>query len=159
MEKAYPSVKLQVIFTTKASFSGFTKDVSPPHDKNNTVYRFRCHCDSEYVGKSTQRLHKRIREHVPNNLRQWINGSSKTPPEISEKRSAIGRHLTLNRVCADHYHESRFSILARGRNPFHLSVLESLYIVNTEPVLCKQKQLVYKTMLFRQLDSTCITNH
>ena len=54
VEKTFPSVKLQVIFTTKAPFSGFTKDSSPPHDKNNTVYRFRCHCESEYVGMSTQ---------------------------------------------------------------------------------------------------------
>ena len=40
----------------------------------------------------------------------------------------IGLHLIQKPVCAQHYDDSRFSVLAQGRSPFHLSALEATFI-------------------------------
>ena len=42
-----------------------------------------------------------------------------------------------------HYDDSRFSILAQGRSPFHLSALEATFIKTSNPALCQQKEFVY----------------
>ena len=44
--------------------------------------------------------------------------------------SAIELHLLQNPICAQHYDDSRFSILAQGRSPFHLSALEATFYQN-----------------------------
>ena len=36
-----------------------------------------------------------------------------------------------------------FSILAKGRSPFHLSALEATFIKTSNPILCKQKEFIY----------------
>ena len=36
-----------------------------------------------------------------------------------------------------------FSILAKGRSPFHLSALEATFIKTSNPILCRQKEFVY----------------
>ena len=41
-----------------------------------------------------------------------------------------------------------FSIVCKGRNMYHLSVLESLFIKTNKPSLCKQK-FVYNFKLFK----------
>ena len=55
----------------------------------------------------------------------------------------IGLHLLQNPVCAQHYDDSRFSILAQGRSPFHLYALEATFIKTSNPALCRQKEFVY----------------
>ena len=48
-----------------------------------------------------------------------------------------------NPTCAQHYDNSRFSILARSRSPFHLFALEATFIKTSNPALCRQKEFVY----------------
>ena len=43
-----------------------------------------------------------------------------------------------------------FSIVCKGRNMYHLSVLESMFIQTNKPSLCKQK-FVYNSNLFELL--------
>ena len=57
--------------------------------------------------------------------------------------SAIGLHPLQNPTCAQHYDDNRFSILAQGRSPFHLSALEATFIKTSNPALCRQKEFVY----------------
>ena len=57
--------------------------------------------------------------------------------------SAIGLHLLRNPTCAQHYDDSMFSMLAKGRSPFHLSALEATFIKTSNPILCRQKEFVY----------------
>ena len=61
--------------------------------------------------------------------------------------SAIGLHLLLNSICAQHYDDGRFSIIAQGRSPFNLSVLEATFTKMSNPALCQQKQFVYTLQL------------
>ena len=65
--------------------------------------------------------------------------------------SAIGQHLLENPECANTYSDELFSFVARGRNDLQLSILESLFIQTHRPVLCKQKEYLYKSKLFKLL--------
>ena len=56
--------------------------------------------------------------------------------------SAIGLHLLQNPPYAQHYDDSKFSILAQSRSPFHLSAVETTFIRTSNPVLCRQKEFV-----------------
>jgi hypothetical protein len=148
--KAFGSVRLRVMFKTTKPLSGTPKDFSPIQENNNVIYHFKCHCNSEYVGRTSQRFHLRRDQHVPNNIRKWMEDQQRRKPSANYF-TAIGSHLLSNPECAQHYTDERFKILARGRNQFHLKVLESLFIQTMKPELCKQKQYVYKTILFKML--------
>ena len=41
----------------------------PTKQKSSVIYEFTCQCDSGYVGRTTQRLGDRIKQHVPSNIR------------------------------------------------------------------------------------------
>ena len=148
--KTYGSVRLRTVYKTRKLLTGINKDVSPTHDKNNVIYKFKCHCDSEYVGRTSQRFHIRRDQHVPKLLRNWIDGNSPRPFH-RHYFTAIGQHLFDNPICARNYNDSRFSIVTCGRNNFHLNVLESIFIKINKPNLCKQKQYIYNTLLFTML--------
>ena len=122
------------------------------HHHSNVIYQFLCHCDSRYVGRTSQRLEERIKQHVPRSItnpRASANGQSLSrscknntrPQQFHE--SAIGQHLLDNAQCALHYSNEKFSILARGRSSFHLSALEATFIKSLNPLLCKQKEFIY----------------
>ena len=129
------------------------KDVLPAFHQSNIVYQFLCHCDSRYMGRTSQRLQQRIKQHVPKTiLQKHISQDQSTlarscKPIRSFKTetsfSAIGQHLLQNPTCAHKYNDNKFSILARGRTSFHLSTLEATYIKTSKPNLCKQKEFVY----------------
>ena len=129
------------------------KDVLPAFHQSNIVYQFLCHCDSRYVGRTSQRLQQRIKQHVPKTiLQKHISQDRSTlarscKPIRSFKTetsfSAIGQHLLQNPTCAHEYNDNKFSILSRGRTSFHLSTLEATYIKTSKPNLCKQKEFVY----------------
>ena len=74
-----------------------------------------------------------------------------SPKPSANYFTAIGDHLLSNADCARHYSDHNFKILTRGRNQFHLKTLESLFIQTLKPDLCKQKQYVYKSILFKML--------
>ena len=127
--------------------------VLPASHKSNIVYQYLCHCDSRYVGRTSQRLQQRITQHVPKSVQGVHTFQDRTSlarsckpikslnTEISS--SAIGQHLLHNQLCAQNYSDDKFSILAHGRTAFHLLTLEATYIKTSKPNLCKQKEFVY----------------
>ena len=131
--------------------------VLPATLKSSVIYEFSCHCDSRYVGRTSQRLQDRIKQHVPKWIRQRVATSQRSQPERSCKRqrtmpecdSAIGQHLLQNEQCAANYSDKKFKILATARNSFQLSLLEVAYIKTTRPVLCRQKEFVYTLKIFK----------
>ena len=94
------------------------------------------------MGRTSQRLQQRIKQHVPKTiLQKHISQDRSTlarscKPINSFKTetsfSAIGQHLLQNPTCAHEYNDNKFSILARGRTSFHLSTLEVTYIIQTK---------------------------
>ena len=116
---------------------------------SNVLYNFLFHCDSRYVGRTSQRLQDRICQHVPKFIRtgqipssrniSTRFGISSTPVIFSE--SAIGQHLLDNPMCAKNYSDKKFIIFSFGRSSFYLSALEAVYIKSSKPNLCRQKSL------------------
>ena len=112
------------------------------------------------MGKTTHTLRKRSKEHVPACLlalkeaqaKDNINNFKRTKKWKSVQNAIIGssiaKHLYDNRQCLQNVNFDRFKVAARGRNKFHLDVLESIYISTTNPEICKQTEFCYKILLF-----------
>ena len=167
------------------------KDVLSANNLSNVVYLFGCVCGHSYVGRTTQRLGERIRQHIPAEMTNHVATHAVSPvrkkrgrprksspttlrrsqrlaqkeqvlsavkPDlpavqmaICKSDSAITRHLKsstscLNAVCGDV--NGCFKILAGGRNLYHLSILEALFIARLKPGLCAQKEHVKNLQLF-----------
>ena len=157
VESCCGSVSTRLAFTTKRMLPVARKDVLPTIQKSFVIYEYKCHCDSRYVGRTSQRLQNRIKQYVLQWLRQQLTRPRRSQPHISCKRtdtkpdcdSAIDQHLLDNDRCALNYDNKRFSILAAARSFFHLNLLEATYIKTRRPVLCRQKEFVYTLKLFR----------
>ena len=157
VESCYGSVSTRFVFTSKRMLLVARKDVLPAIQKSFVIHEYKCHHDSRYVGRTSQRLQVRIKQHVPQWLRQQLARIRRSQPHRSCKRkdtrpdcdSAIGQHLLDNDQCALNYDNKRFSILAVARSFFHLNLLEAAYIKTRRPVLCRQKEFVYTLKLFR----------
>ena len=65
----FRAVKPRVVFSTRRILPAIHKDVLPTFQQSNVVYEYVCHCDSRYVGQTSQRLQDRIRQHVPKSIR------------------------------------------------------------------------------------------
>ena len=146
----------RVVYFTKELLPATNKDVLPALQKSNVIYQFSCHCDSRYVGRTSQRLFDRMKHHVPKSIcscsssqkrllpARYCKSFTQTTTQSLASDSAIGLHLLQNQnpTCAQHYDDSIFSILAQGRSPFHLSALEATFIKTSIPALCRQKEFV-----------------
>ena len=49
--QVFSSVRLRTILYIDRPLGGIYKDVSPTQEKSSIIYKFSCHCGSEYVGK------------------------------------------------------------------------------------------------------------
>ena len=54
---------------TNELLSASNKDVLNALQKSNVIFQFSCHCDNQYVGRTSQRLQNRIKLHVPKSIR------------------------------------------------------------------------------------------
>ena len=143
-------------FTIRQLLPATKKDVLPSHYHSNVIYQFVWHCDSRYVGRTSQRLEEQIKQQVPRSIsnrpashnRQSLSRSCKANIRPQFHESTIGQHLFDNAQCALHYKNDKFSILARGPSSFHLSVFEATFIKSFNPPLCKQKEFVYSLKIF-----------
>jgi len=151
VKRCFFSVEPRVVFTTRQLLPATKKDVLPSHHQSNVIYQFVCHCDSRYVGRTSQRVQERIKQHIPKSItnpltphiRQSLPRPGKATSPSQFHQSAFDQHLLDNAQCALHYNQDKFSILARARTPFHLSTLEATFIKSLNPLLCKQKESVY----------------
>ena len=146
-----------MVFKSKRMLCVARKDVLPTTQKSSVIYEYKCHCNSRYVGLTSQRLQDCIKQPVPQWLRQQLTRPRQSQPHRSCKRddskpdcdSAIGQHLFENDQCALNYNNKRFSILATARSSFHLNLSEAADIKTQHLVLCRQKEFVYTLKLFR----------
>ena len=109
MDKRFFAIKQRVIFTSLPLFPSIKKDVLPALLLSNVVYNFLCHCNSRYVGCTSQRIQDRIPQHVTkcNKTDQIPNfrnistrfGKPSTPVLFSE--SAIVQNLLDNPIPAN----------------------------------------------------------
>ena len=136
IQNGFPRARPRVIFTTKKAFSGRAKDVLPATSKSYVVYEFTCSCALTYVGKTTQCLQERIKQHLPKKLFESAPNLQKNPSD-----SAITRHIKESKECRQKLTSllSSFQVIAQARNKYHLNILEALFIRAKSPDLCAQK--------------------
>ena len=150
VENCYGYVSTRLVFTSKHMLPVARKDVLPTIQKSLVIYQYKCHCNSQYVGRTSQRLQDRTKQHAPQWLRQQLTRPRRFQPHRSCKRndtkpdcdSAIGQHFLDNGQHTLNYDNKQFSILAAARSSFHLNLLEAAYIKTHRPVLCRQKELI-----------------
>jgi len=68
VKRCFFSLEPHVVFTTRQLLPATKKDVLPSHHHNNVTYQFVCDCDSRYVGRTSQRLEERIKQHIPKSI-------------------------------------------------------------------------------------------
>ena len=66
----YGAVSPRLIFSSQCMLPAAKKDVLPANHRSMVIYEYVCHCDSWYVGRTTQRLQERIKQHVLKEIRQ-----------------------------------------------------------------------------------------
>ena len=155
VKQCFSAVEPRVVYSTNELLPATNKDVLPALQKSNAIYQFSCHSDSRYVGRTSQRLQDRIKQHVPESIRfcsssekrllpaRRCKSSTQTNTQSLASDSAIGLHLLQNPTSAQDYDDSRFFILAQGRSPFYLSALEATFIKTSNPAFCRQKEFLY----------------
>ena len=153
----FSTVESHVLNSTNKLLSATNKVVPALYalQKSNMIYLFSCHCDSQDVGRTSQRLQNRLKQQVPTSIRSCsasqnrllsacqCESSNQPNTQSVVSDSAIGEHLSQNPACAKHYDHSRFYILAQGSSSLHLSALEATSIKTSKPALCRQKEFVY----------------
>ena len=156
----FKATTVKVLFSSRPNFKGLHKDPLPTHTSSKVIYKFLCYCGSSYVGKSMQTLRKRSKQHVTASILAYakaINEGTAEHFKTTKKwiyvknayeKSSIGKHLIDNILCLKNFNFNQFTILARGRNQFHLDVLESVFISTIKPNICKQTAFCYKVLLF-----------
>ena len=60
------------------------KDSISTTQKSCVVDEFSCRCEARYVGRTTERLADRIRQHVPTSIRKKSNTVRERPLRVSE---------------------------------------------------------------------------
>ena len=88
VESCYDSVSSRVVFTSKRMLPVARKDVLPTTLQSSVIHDYPCHCDSRYVGRTSQQLQNRIKQHIP----KWLQQQAKLPT-----RSRPGRSCKLKR--------------------------------------------------------------
>ena len=134
VESCYGTVSTRLVFKSKRMLPVAGKDVLPTIQKSSVIYEYKYHCDSRYVGRTSQRLQNCIKQHVPQWLRQQLTRPRRSQSHRSCKRnnitpdcdSAIGQYLLDNDQCALNHDNKRFSILAAARSSFNLNLLEAV---------------------------------
>ena len=148
-------MKPRVVYTTRVMLPSAKKYRVPTTQKSCVVYELLCRCEARYVGRTTQRLADRIKQHVTTSIRKKTNTLREQPPRMFKGSNAkvkcdwaIGQHLIQNPECAKTYTDDNFRVIGQARSSFHLSVLESVYIKTQNPALFKQKEFVFSLGLF-----------
>lgn len=136
VQNCYFSAQLRVHFVTRTAFPSMRKDLLPPLHVSSVIYTYKCGCGSSYIGRTTQRLDCRIRQHVPLRV---LNPEASSSQLVNTSGSAITEHLINSRVCAINFSVNLFAVLASSHSLFHLRALESLYMRARGPSLCKQR--------------------
>ncbi|BHF57554.1 hypothetical protein SprV_0100049600 [Sparganum proliferum] len=135
--RAFPAAKLRVCFTNSPLLRLGGKDRLPLEATSMCIYSFTCSCGAGYIGRTTRRLVKRVREHMP----AWLDRG-----ETRSISSSILAHLidTNHRVDAKEAFQVVYrtpTCFSKGLRQRILATAEAVAIRLANPVLCCQKTL------------------
>ena len=80
VKQCFSAVEPRVVYSTNELLSATNKNVLPALQKSNVIYQFSCHCDSQYVGRTSQRLQDRTKQHVPKSIRSCSSSQKRLLP-------------------------------------------------------------------------------
>ena len=138
VKQCFFAVEPHVVYSTNELLSATNKDVLPAVQKSNVIYQFSCHCDSRYVGRTSQRLQDRIKQHVPKSFHSCsfsqkrllparrCKSSTQTNTQSLASDSAIGLHLLQNPICAQIMMTADFLFLSKAAHLFIYLLLKPL---------------------------------
>ena len=69
VKQCFSAMEPRVVYSTYELLSATNKNVLPALQKSKVIYKFSCHCDSRYVGRTFQRLQDRFKQHLPKSIR------------------------------------------------------------------------------------------
>ena len=114
-----------LIYNTRVMLPSAKKDSFPTNQKSCVVYEFSCRYDARYVGRTSEKLADRLKQHVPTSIRTKNTTIRERAPHISKNSnskmksdSAIGQHLIKNPECTKTYSDDNFGLLGRQDLPF-----------------------------------------
>ena len=97
----HSTVDSRVMFESHRMLPKVQKDVIPAINLTNVMYDFVCECDARYVGRTSQRLVDRMRQHITLAIRKGCNGRCLPQRRCKpESDSAIGTYLHCSEVGA-----------------------------------------------------------
>ncbi len=135
---AFPAANLRVFFTNSPLLRLGGKDRLPLKATSMCIYSFTCSCGAGYIGRTTRRLEKRIREHIP----AWLGKG--------ENRS-ISSSILAHLIDTNHQVDAREAFRVIYQTPAHyskglrkrvLATAEAVAIRLERPTLCCQKTLI-----------------
>ena len=72
----FRSLQLRISLFTGKLLIGIYKDITTDQEKSKVFYKYKCYCDSVYIGRTSQRFHISKDQHVTKSLRifdrYWI---------------------------------------------------------------------------------------
>ena len=126
VQKCYGAVDPRILFSTRKLLPAIHKDTLPSTHQSMVVYQYVCRCDCRYMGRTSQRLHDRIAQHISKSIRNKSIPSRTLPARDCKTKtssshncdSAIGLNLLQN---DKFYNDQQFSILAEARTPLFIN--------------------------------------
>ena len=143
IQRTFPAADLKLMFNTRPILMQQAKDKLPSSTTSMCVYKFNCSCGVSYIGRTTRRLSKRIKEHLPSWLGKGV---------VKTINSSILEHLVNNNhlVNKDEAFKVFYRIpinLPKGTRIRLLNIAEAIGIKLMKPELCVQKKLVQTLFL------------
>ena len=142
VKRCFFSVEPGVVFNTRQLLPAIKKDVLPSHHHSNVIYQFVCHCDSRYVGRTSQRLEERIllprptAKVFPALARPTHSHNNFTNPPL------VNIFLTTPNVLFTTATKN-FLFSLEVALLFTFLLRKQLSLNFSTPLLCKQKEFVY----------------
>ena len=53
VNNTFGAVNLRISHSTRKPLNGIVKDLTPDPEKSNIIYKYKCHCDSVYIGRTS----------------------------------------------------------------------------------------------------------
>ena len=134
MKEFYPKVNLRIAFKSPAQLGNhfpFKDKVSDPSKQALVVYHVKCNnCESDYIGKSSRILSKRIDEHM-----------SDPNSHVYQHEKETGHNMDFDNI----------KILDRASNDLKLQYKEMLYIRKLNPSLNRQMNSELFSLIIRNV--------
>ena len=160
IHNGYHNARPVIIFKARKMLPNSSKYVRPLLATSNVIYKFVYCCDNSYLGRTTQRLGSRIRQHVPKYAEDLFDSrvlrmlkhvvKCTHRKALASPSSAILKNLLENDNWAQRYTSDCYTVNGRTETTFKLCVKEAILIHRHKPTLNIPKE-AYETLLFIQL--------